>query len=348
MSVASINDATKILPAEELIERGLERLPNSEDTAQRARLIMKIILTIIALFDVSSDWFQAGHYYHTYGLLRGEDLRRSVFQRCSQDTDVGNLTVQTPTLASAQQRVMDTHVVYVTAASLGTLFQLCRLILVWAPEKTLARYHLGWCKVNKCPSDCVCFRAMNKMVKTSDCTDMSVMEVIFLQLSLFFQDFPMTLANFSFTLDSCKESGGDTVVLVSCLGSLLGAFYIVCVYSLHVFFTMAPDFGGYFSFRKRRTTAKRNFIFYPLIVLLMMVWFSTFGLVYTFAMWIGCCTGQECCVLCCWPDDKLSILPLFLRSIAMVLALSTFYLNLLCLYFAIVGNSVNPEFGYKA
>ena len=344
-SLPIANDATKIIPAEEIIQMSLNRIASTQgDNSKLAKIIFKAFLTFIALFDLASDWFQAGNYFNRYGTVEGNELRDRVFARC-RESDYYDNPYNDARKASPEARITNTYIVYFIAASLGTVIQIARVFLIWASENALERHNLGWCKVKRCSNQCGCvnMKAINTMAKTNDENDKSIMEVLLLQLSLIFEDFPMTVANYNVAYDSCKGSGLDVVLLVSALGSLLSAFYVVCEYSLHLFFTVAPNCGG--CLPKESRTKKMNIVLYPLIVLFMIAVFMSFGFVYMLAMGFMCCIGAEWCICC--GKQEMVFMPLFLRALAMCFALLIFVMNGLLLYYEIVGNPQDPPFGYN-
>ena len=359
-SMPDIKDGVASVP-EDCFEKLFERIgASSERAAIFAKFTLQLILTCLALFDVISDWLQTANYYRNYGGLTDEELESKVQYYCTRNSSVVNpLTERGQNLDVAKRRTTNTIYAYFFAAACGTLIQAVRLFLLWT-EKERLPHCLLWCKSSECPDNCY-WPAVTRLARTSHVKEVSIVEVLLLQLSLVLEDFPMTIANYNLTVDSCRSENSDTILLIAAAGSMLSAFYVLWVYSLHLFFIMFPHCCGCID--DESWTLAMKVCYYPWIVLFMTLCFSTMGGIWMAAMGLCCAIRCEWCRVicfcpCCSPrrntynpktgegGDGPKYLPDFLRAAVLVISIIVFVLNTLLFYYAYFGNPFNPEVGY--
>ena len=301
--------------------------------------LVRALITCIGLYDMLSDWIQCYNYQQTYKqemLLNAS--RHETGQSCknlffslkdpfipsSSTTDDG--TRQTEVVYNALDD--RTFRLYLMAAVCGSIIQLLLIFLKWNTRGSLPRA-LKWCKSYQLPDSC---SGINKLAKTSQVKNESLMEVLLMQLVLLLEDLPATIANIAVAYKTCtKDADVGIFLIISASGSALSAFHMLWVYSLHVFFVVFPNcFCGLV--RQGSWTLAKKALLYPFIVLLTVIWYCSFGAIWVIFLGFWCTLSCEwasvCFCCCCSKRDhnkrNQQTLALFLRGLVLVLALGIF------------------------
>ena len=241
--------------------------------------LFRWITTVIVLYDVISDCVQAGVYYTEFGTASGDKLVDKVQFMCRNGTNASQLQSE----SGARTRVQRTYILYFIAASFGLVLGLSGVALQWVDKSGLPAFF----QMKKLPEG---WKMLNRMSRSSHIfEDHTVVEVLIFQLTLLLEDLPATIANFDIILNTCVRQhhvNVDVFVIASAIGSALGAFRSLCIYSLHLFFVSCPN-CFFDCVPEDSWTTCRKFFCYPIIILFMVIWHIYVAPVYVFilGMW---------------------------------------------------------------
>ena len=298
--------------------------------------LFRLTTTIVVLYDVVSDCIQVGVYYSEFGTASGDQLLDKVQFVCGNGTNVTNASRSE---SVARFRVQRTYTLYFIAASFGLVLGLSGVVLKWVDKSCLpALFQMtelpaGWKTLNQISGSSHIFE------------DQTVVEVIIFQLTLLFEDLPATFANVDIVVNTCVRQDQVNVsvfVIASAIGSALGAFSSLCIYSLHLFFVSFPGcFCG--CIPEDSWTTCQKVICYPFIILLMVTWYLFVAPIYVYLLGIF-----FLCVCFFCKDRRGLVFAYFFRSLVMILAAVIFLLNVIAVGYAFsLGTPIRPEIGYK-